>query len=115
MKVLNFMYILYHWFSEPFGRKYWNPGASDQQTCLCRNPALIDSRLIILYLKYFRSRNSEEGLLAGSALTIIEQAYLRVQSTLVISKSKGPSETLRDIRTSTHQICRIEENTSETI
>ena len=34
-----------------------------------------------------------------------------VQSTLVISKSKGPSGTLQDIRTSTYQICRIEENT----
>ena len=33
-----------------------------------------------------------------------------IQSTLVISKSKGPSETVRDIRTSTYQICRIEEN-----
>ena len=32
-----------------------------------------------------------------------------IQSTLVISKSKGPSETLRDIRTSTYQICSIEE------
>ena len=32
-----------------------------------------------------------------------------VQSTPVISKSKGLSEILRDIRTSTHQICRIEE------
>ena len=28
----------------------------------------------------------------------------KIQSTLVISKSKGPSETLRDIRTSTYQI-----------
>ena len=36
------------------------------------------------------------------------------QSTLVISKSKGPSETLRDIHTSTYQICRIAENTNET-
>ena len=34
-----------------------------------------------------------------------------IQSTLVISKSKGPSESLRDIRTSTYQICRTEENT----
>ena len=33
-----------------------------------------------------------------------------IQSTLVISKSKGPSETLRDIRTSTYQMCRTEEN-----
>ena len=32
-----------------------------------------------------------------------------VQSTVVISKSKGLSEILQDIRTSTYQICRIEE------
>ena len=32
-----------------------------------------------------------------------------LQSTLVISNSKGLSEKLRDIRTSTYQICRIEE------
>ena len=31
-----------------------------------------------------------------------------------ISKSKGPSDTLRDILTSSYQICRIEENTSRT-
>ena len=34
---------------------------------------------------------------------------LQLLSTLVISKSKGLSETLRDILTSTYQICRIEE------
>ena len=39
---------------------------------------------------------------------------LKIQSTLVISTSKGPSETLRDIRTSTYQMCRIEENTNRT-
>ena len=33
---------------------------------------------------------------------------LKTQSTLVISKSKGPSKTLRDIHTSTYQICSIE-------
>ena len=38
---------------------------------------------------------------------IIEKTYT-VQSTLVISKSRGPSETLRDIRTSTYQMCRTE-------
>ena len=38
----------------------------------------------------------------------------QLQSTLAISKLKGPSETLRDIRTSTYQICRIEENTNRT-
>ena len=37
-----------------------------------------------------------------------------IKLTLVISKLKGPSETLRDIRTSTYQICRIEENTNRT-
>ena len=34
-----------------------------------------------------------------------------IQSTLVISKSKGSSKTVRDIRTSTYQICSIEEKT----
>ena len=33
----------------------------------------------------------------------------QIQSTLVISNSKGLSETLRDIRTTTYQIFRIEE------
>ena len=35
--------------------------------------------------------------------------WLFIQSTLVISNSKGFSEIVRDIRTSTYQICRIEE------
>ena len=41
---------------------------------------------------------------------------IQLQSTLVISKSKGPSKTLRDIRTSTYQICSasIEEKTIRT-
>ena len=34
---------------------------------------------------------------------------LYVQSTLVISNSKGLSEILRDILTSTYQVCRIKE------
>ena len=37
-----------------------------------------------------------------------------VQSTLVISKSKEPSETFRDIRTSTYQMCKAEENANRT-
>ena len=36
---------------------------------------------------------------------------LKIQSTLVISKPKGPSYTLRDIRTSTYPICSNEEKT----
>ena len=37
------------------------------------------------------------------------QVPIHIQSTLVISNSKGLSQILRDIRTSTYQICRIEE------
>ena len=37
------------------------------------------------------------------------QENKKIQLTLVISNSKGLSEILRDIRTSTYQICRIEE------
>ena len=39
---------------------------------------------------------------------ICEITLIIVQSTLVISNSKGLSETLRDINTSTYQIFRIE-------
>ena len=36
----------------------------------------------------------------------------QIKSTLIISKSKGPSKTARDIRTSAYQICSIEEKTT---
>ena len=39
--------------------------------------------------------------------------FLKIQSTLVISKSEEPSKTLRDIHTSTYQICSIEEKQFE--
>ena len=38
-----------------------------------------------------------------------DRAILKIQSTIVISKSKGLSEIFRDIRTSTYQIYRIED------
>ena len=38
----------------------------------------------------------------------------KIQLAVLISKSKGLSETLRDIRISTYQICRIEQNTNRT-
>ena len=41
-------------------------------------------------------------------------SLFEVQTTLVISNSKGLSETLRDIRTSTYQIFRIEEKVIRT-
>ena len=49
-----------------------------------------------------------------SSLSQISYMIYQIQSTLVILKSKGPSETLRDIRTSTYQMCRIEEKTNRT-
>ena len=41
-------------------------------------------------------------------------ASCNIQSTPIISKLKGPCDTLRDICTSTYQIFRIEENTNRT-
>ena len=41
-------------------------------------------------------------------------SFFELQLTLVISNLKGPSETLRDIRSLTYQIFRIEENTNRT-
>ena len=40
---------------------------------------------------------------------LLDAAHNDIQSTLVISNSKGLSEILRDIRSSTYQVCRIEE------
>ena len=48
------------------------------------------------------------------ALMKLTGAFLDIRSTLVISKLKKSSETLRDIRTSTYQIFRIGENTNRT-
>ena len=48
----------------------------------------------------------KKGLIRN--FTVLSSAN-QIQSTLVISNSKGLSEILRDIRTSTYQICRIEE------
>ena len=41
----------------------------------------------------------------------LDRSLQMIQSTLVIWKSKGPSKTLRDIRTSRYQICTIEGKT----
>ena len=60
------------------------------------------------------SRNPGAHVQTGSkpvfALAVsLRFRFLQMQSTLVISKSKGPTKTLRDIRTSTYKICSIEE------
>ena len=49
------------------------------------------------------------NILEGFNNQNLEHLLLELQSTLVISNSKGLSEILRDIRTSTYQICRIGE------
>ena len=41
--------------------------------------------------------------------TLVSVFAVRIQSSLVFSKSKGLSEILRDIRTSTYQICKTGE------
>ena len=48
-------------------------------------------------------------MLEGLVSFDVAHMCLEIQSTPVISKSKGLSEILRDIRTSTYQIFRIEE------
>ena len=45
----------------------------------------------------------------ANSLTLVYVKKPPIQSTLVISNFKGLSKILRDIRTSTYQICRIEE------
>ena len=52
----------------------------------------------------------ERGMHKRSCLQAVSPVTgMHIQSNLVISKSKGPSKTVRDIRTSTYQICSIEE------
>ena len=57
-----------------------------------------------------------DGYLTGIFLDVVVflsaelMNILLIQSTFIISNSKGLSEILRDIRISTYQICRSEEN-----
>ena len=68
---------------------------------------------------YFMVPNMFEPLNFYCSCDVCSKIFIRadclqrhkLQSTLVISKSKGPSKTVRDIRTSTYQICSIEEKT----
>ena len=63
--------------------------------------------LIFLYLNVCctcRSSMSTNSMLRSR---IMEKG--QIQSTFIISNSKGLSEIIRDIRTSTYQVCRIKE------
>ena len=50
-----------------------------------------------------------KSLRCGRESIYTRQDIQQIQSTLVILNSMGPFEILRDIRTSTYQICRIED------
>ena len=67
-----------------------------------------------LFTQLISFHNRRLKVLCKSFSFAIFLLHVKVQSTLVISKLKGPSETLRDIRSSTYQIFRIEENTNRT-
>ena len=56
-------------------------------------------------------KKGTERMMRSLEKMLYSSAQILVQSTLVISKSKGPSKTVRDIRTSTYQICSIEDKT----
>ena len=59
---------------------------------------------------FFLSANHPASSYQVSSQTAFRSGEkLKIQSTLVVSNSKGLSEILRDIRTSTYQICRTEE------
>ena len=68
--------------------------------------------IIVLITLYNDGPKNKQNMKTRNKKEIQERK--QIQSTLVISKSKGPSETLRDIRTSTYQNCRIEEYTNGT-
>ena len=61
----------------------------------------------IIFCLFCRGRVTEEVLMMDHMLVFYckEPQYSR----LITLKSKGPSKTLRDIRTSTYQICSSEE------
>ena len=63
---------------------------------------------------YFLIRSSDPYFYFVFLFMEVNTTIFTIQSTFVISKSKEPSETRRDIRTSTYQMCCIEENTNRT-
>ena len=74
--------------------------------------------LLKVSVKYYCSqRGSDESSHSSwNKHPCLSYSYIKIQlqSTLVISKSKGLSEILRNIRSSTYQICRIEEKKNRT-
>ena len=54
-------------------------------------------------------RNVSKAVALITHIMNVRNTRKKIQSTLAISNSTGLSEIVRDIRTSTYQICRIEE------
>ena len=81
---------------------------------------MILNKIKLNYNYYHSNENKQVRMLQGEHkrldCSIKIRMYVtfekKIQSTRVISKSKGPTETLRDICTLTYQICRIEKNTN---
>ena len=66
----------------------------------------------MLHFEESHSNQNSELISYMCSLFFVSKSNL-IQSTLIISKSKGLSEILQDIRTSIDQICRIQENKIE--
>ena len=75
-------------------------------TVLSRKTHFVTSMSVVHRLSF------EPGLNKWVYFMLVLSDHSNVQLTLVISKLKGPSETLRDIRSSTYQNFKIEENTN---
>ena len=73
----------------------------------------IEPRLRFKIFQRFQDENYISSMLLSHSKMYKLHVVVYIQSTLVISKSKGPTKTLRDIRTSTYQNCSIEEKQFE--
>ena len=73
------------------------------------------SAIVFVIKRLWHKISCSHLLFNKSLVTRIRAAFrFKIYSRLVISKSKGFSEILRDIRTSTYQICRIVEKLNQT-
>ena len=78
---------------------------------LCQND--LQSDTVMLFCAMMLNPKYERCSKSG-VRDIDDTQFLEIQSTLVTSNSKGLSEILRDIRTSTYKNCRIEEKINRT-
>ena len=62
-----------------------------------------------LFINYLNEISINKVKVHSQSIGVRADMHIELQSTLVISNSKGLSEILRDIRSSTYLVCRIEE------